>query len=406
MAERYDILIVGGGLVGAAAALGLARIGYSVALFERAAPSTVKGAVQGRLGFDARMIALAPKWKAFLQSFDDAAWHHQGQFERLLAWEELGTAEVCFDAADVGAQQLGFMASMSELQSRLWKLVESADIDVFLGEHIEDINVGVESITLQAAKEVQGSLLIGADGASSRVRDLLNLDRKVRATGQSAIVTVVEVSEHHGNTARQRFLHDGPLALLPLDAEDDRHYVSIVWSQSEVQAQRRAALDEARFCQELTAASEQCLGEVLAADDRFCLPLEQQVSESFAPSSRTLLLGDSARVLHPLAGQGANLGLEDVEALLEVLKTRPGDVGKDDLWRDFSRLRGLRSQSMVAAMEFFSRVYAIDDPTFSWLRNLGVRFVDSFDPVKQVLLKEVLGESLLLRMAEKVKWPI
>ncbi|MCY4278926.1 MAG: FAD-dependent monooxygenase [Gammaproteobacteria bacterium] len=401
MAKRFQVLVVGGGLVGAAAALGIERIGYSVALFERAAPRETRG----RLGFDARMIALAPKWKDFLEVFGDGAWHHHGQFERLLAWEELGTAQVSFDAADVGAAQLGFMASMSDLQTRLWTQVEASSIEVFLGEHIEDIDVGVEHVTIGTGAEVQGSLLISADGASSRVRDLLNLDRTLRPTGQSAIVTVVEVSEHHANTARQRFLHDGPLALLPLDTQDDRHVVSIVWSQSDAQAQRRAALDERAFCEELTDASEGCLGEVRTADERFCLPLEQQVSESFTPSSRTLLLGDSARVLHPLAGQGANLGLEDVEALLEVLQHRPSDPGANRLWRDFSRLRGLRSKSMVAAMSFFRHVYAIDDPTFSWLRNLGVRFVDQFDPVKQLMLKEALGDSLLARMAEKVKWP-
>ncbi len=398
---RFEVLVIGGGLVGAAAALGLERIGYSVALFERAVPREVRG----RLGFDARMIALAPKWKDFLEGFGDGAWHHHGQFERLLAWEELGTAQVSFDAADVGAAQLGFMASMSSLQTRLWQLIEASKIDVRLGEPIEDINVGVDGITLNAGSEVQGSLLIGADGASSRVRDLLNLDRDMRATGQSAIVTVAEVSEHHANTARQRFLHDGPLALLPLDAEDGRHLVSIVWSQSDMQATRRAALNEQDFCAELTDASEGCLGEVRAADERFCLPLEQQVSESFAPSSRTLLLGDSARVLHPLAGQGANLGLEDVEALLEVLKSHLSDPGADHHWRDFSRMRGVRSKSMLAAMSFFRQVYAIDDPTFSWLRNLGVRFVDQFDPIKQLLLKEALGDSLLMRITEKVKWP-
>ena len=399
--SRFDIVVVGGGLVGSAAALGLVRSGYSVALFERKVPKPVTG----RLGFDARMIALAPKWKDFLQAFGDKAWHHQGQFDSLLAWEELGTAQVRFEAVDVGAETLGFMASMSDLQSRLWELVEASNIDVFLGEEITDINVGVDSVTVRAACEVQGSLLIGADGASSRVRDRLGLERTVRPTGQSAIVTVVRTSEHHGNSARQRFLRDGPLAMLPIESVGDAHHVSIVWSQSKAQAERRGALDESAFCEELTEASERCLGAVLAADDRFCLPLEQHVSESFAPASRTILLGDSARVLHPLAGQGANLGLEDVEALLQVLESQPSDVGADHLWRDFSRARGLRSRSMVAAMEFFRQVYAIDDPTFSWLRNVGVRFVDGFEPIKQVLLKEALGESLLMRVAERVRWP-
>ena len=401
MAEpRFDIAVVGGGLVGSAAALGFTRQGYSVVLLERSEPKEIKG----RLGFDPRMLALAPKWKAFIETLAEGAWHQQGAFEHLVAWEELGTAEVSFSAEEADIEHLGFMASMSDLQTRLWKEVESSDIQIILGEEIDDINVGVDSVTLSGTTQIEAKLLIGADGASSRVRDLLQLDRKVRPTGQSAIVTVVQVSEHHANTAYQRFLQDGPLALLPLATQDDQHYVSIVWSQSSREAERRAALDEASFCEELSLASERRLGDVLRCDDRYNLPLEQQVTESFAPGSRTLLLGDSARVIHPLAGQGANLGLEDVEAVLDVLKSHPDDPGGDDLWRHFNQVRLIRSKSMVAAMEIFRRVYAVKDPTFGWLRNLGVRFVDRTDLVKQMLLREALGDSLLLRIAERTKW--
>ncbi len=397
---RFDILVVGGGLVGAAAALGLLRGGYSVGLLERSEPKAIKG----RLGFDPRMLALAPKWKAFLEALGEETWNQQGEFETLLAWEELGTAEVSFSAEEAGRAQLGYMASMSALQTRLWKQVLASDIEVFLAQDIEDINVGVDRVTLSGTTRIEAHLLIGADGASSRVRDLLGLEPQIRPTGQSAIVTVAEVSEHHANTAYQRFLQDGPLALLPLDAEDDQHLVSIVWSQSSGEAERRAALDEAAFCEELSTASECRLGKVLRCDDRYKLPLEQQVTESFAPGSRTLLLGDSARVIHPLAGQGANLGLEDVEALLNVLTSRPDDPGLDNIWRHFNQTRLIRSKSMVTAMEVFRRVYAVKDPTFGWLRNLGVRFVDRTDVIKQMLLREALGESLLLRLAERAKW--
>ena len=401
MAEHsFDTLIVGGGLVGCAAALGLHRLGYSVGLLERSAPKEMLG----RLGFDPRMLALAPKWKPFLESFATSAWSHKGSFDRLCAWEELGTAEVSFSAAEADVECLGFMASMSDLQTRLWSLIEDSDINVFLGEEIEDINVDVDRVNVTGSIDLSAELLIGADGASSKVRDLLHLDTSVRPTGQSAIVTVVEVSEHHKDTAYQRFLHDGPLALLPLASSDSHHYVSIVWSQSSAQADRRAALDEDAFCAELSEASERRLGEVLRCDDRYKLPLEQQVATSHAPGSRTLLLGDSARVIHPLAGQGANLGLEDVEALLDTLTDRPRDPGASDLWKTFSRTRLIRSKTMVAAMEIFRRVYAVDDPTFSWLRNVGVRFVDRADLVKQLFLREALGDSLLIRLAEKMKW--
>lgn len=401
MAEpRFDIVVVGGGLVGSAAALGFSRQGYSVALLERAEPKEFTG----RLGFDPRMLALAPKWKTFIETLAEGAWNHQGAFEHLVAWEELGTAEVSFSAEEANIECLGFMASMSDLQTRLWKAVLASDIHILLGEEIDDINVGVDCVTLGGTTQLQAMMLIGADGASSRVRELLSLDRQVRPTGQSAIVTVVQVSEHHANTACQRFLQDGPLALLPLATQDDQHYVSVVWSQSYAEAERRAALDEASFCEELSVASERRLGDVIRCDDRYNLPLEQQITQSFAPGSRTLLLGDSTRVIHPLAGQGANLGLEDVEAALDLLKSHPDDPGGDDLWRHFNQVRLIRSKSMVAAMEVFRRVYAVKDPTFGWLRNLGVRFVDRTDLIKQILLREALGDSLLLRVAERTKW--
>ena len=397
---HFDIVVVGGGLVGAAAALGLRQHGYSVGLLERSEPKEFKG----RFGFDPRMLALAPKWKSFIESLGDATWNHQGEFKHLVAWEELGTAEVSFSAEEAQMEYLAFMASMSDLQSRLWRQVLASDIHVRLGEEIDDINVGVDQVSLRGATHIEAHLIIGADGASSRVRDLLQLDRQVRPTGQSAIVTVAEVTEHHADTAYQRFLQDGPLALLPLAARDTRHFVSIVWSQSTREAERRTALDEQSFCEELSSASERRLGNVLRCDDRYKLPLEQQVTKSFAPGSRTLLLGDSARVIHPLAGQGANLGLEDVEAMLGVLGSHPEDPGSDDLWRHFSQTRLVRSKAMVTAMEFFRRVYATEDPTFGWLRNLGVRFVDQSDLVKRMLLREALGESLLLRLSERTKW--
>lgn len=395
----FDALIVGGGLVGCAAALGLRRLGYSVALVERSEPKEMPS----RFGFDPRMLALAPKWKPFIESFGESAWAHKGSFRRLCAWEELGTAHISFAAEEAGVEHLGYMASMSDLQARLWALISASDITMFVGEELDDINVGVDQINLKGSVEISTALLIGADGASSKVRDLLHLKTRVRPTGQSAIITVVEVAEHHADTAYQRFLHEGPLAMLPLAAREG-HYVSIVWSQSDAEAERRAALEEAAFCEELGQASERRLGQVLRSDTRYKISLQQQMAPSHIEGSRTLLLGDSARVIHPLAGQGANLGLEDVEALLENLQDHPRDPGVSDHWRGFNRARQLRSKAMVAAMEIFRRVYAIEDPTFSWLRNLGVNFVDRTDLVKQIFLREALGDSLLLRIAEKTKW--
>ena len=159
---------------------------------------------------------------------------------------------------------------------------------------------------------ITARLLIAADGANSSIRAKLGVSAGRFETQQSAIATVVETEHDHGHMAWQCFLKDGPLALLPLPSRDGRFFSSVVWSQTDAVAQQLMALDDAAFIARLAQSIDSRYGAIRAVDKRFSFPLEQLVASSFQPAPRVLLVGDAARVLHPLAGQGVNLGFEDL----------------------------------------------------------------------------------------------
>ena len=233
-------------------------------------------------------------------------------------------------------------------------------------------------------RRVNARLLIAADGANSSIRKHLGVDTGRFETGQAAIATVIETERDHHGCAWQCFLRDGPLALLPLPARDGKFFGSVVWTQSEAAAAARRQLGDAAFSVELERACRAHSGAVRAVDQRFSFPLEQLVASSFQPAARVLLIGDAARVLHPLAGQGVNLGFEDIREIVRVAGRVPAaDLGTSELWRGFVRRRQLRAQLMVRAMDAFASAYRLADPGLQWLRNVTVDLLNKAPPLKR-----------------------
>jgi 2-octaprenylphenol hydroxylase len=190
--------------------------------------------------------------------------------------------------------------------------------------------------------------------------------------------------------AHQCFLPDGPVALLPgLDPQ----LCSVVWSQSPAEAERRRALGDEAFCAELTRATSACLGAIEAVDQRIVFPLNQVLAADLHPAARVLLVGDAAHVLHPLAGLGANLGFEDVRAMLDVLGRLPAaaDPGEARLWTTFARQRRLRARMLLGLMATLQQLYAGGDPWRQWLRNTGVHWLNRVTPVKRQIVVEAMG---------------
>ena len=385
-----DVAVAGGGLVGAALALGLARGGKRVALIDRAVPAYRKGA----LGFDIRTVALNQKSAGLLNEL--TVWRDLDKcpFQRMRVWESLGTREIEFSASEAGHEHLGWIVEVGHLTNDLWEaLAREPKVRTVTGGSIVDVLAAPGNVTVVTdEQDIEAGLLIAADGGQSAVRRLLGVGVEALETGHCALATVVETERAHAGKAVQVFLPEGPLAFLPLPDRQGRHFSAIVWSQPEEMAEARAALDERAFAGELRRAGEDCLGEILAVDARVVFGLTQRIAERFAPCPGVLLAGDAARVLHPLAGQGVNLGFEDVAEVLAVAGSVRGDaLAEPGLWRAYARRRRLRAEILVRAMDAFRMVYGNANPWFGWLRNVGVDLVNAAPALKTQLIKEAMG---------------
>ena len=396
--EQLHIAVVGAGPVGATAALLLIKQGYQVTLVDRQEPQP---GPMG-LGMDIRNVALSPASAQLLKSVGVWPQAYAAPYDTMRIWEHWGTNDLVFDATDVDQSALGWIVQVSPLLAQLWqqlhlRATSNGPLSIVLGQ-VQNIVVPVKTgdkvvLTVEqesAVNHVSVDLVIAADGAESVVRKSLDVPAALIPTGQMALTTVVRTEFAHQNTAWQRFLLDGPLALLPAN---DPHLCSVVWTQSDTSCQRRLALGDDAFCAELQHAFENRLGKVQAAAQRQGFPLRQQLAETAMPHSRVVLIGDALRVVHPLAGLGVNLGFEDIASLLKIIHANPhfllGDPSSQ--LNKFARQRHLRSESMLRALDGLKRLYAQDKPGISWLRNVGVGVFNSQLWLKRQVMREAMG---------------
>ena len=382
---RARVAVIGGGLVGAVTALSLEGLGFPVTLVERQRPTLNKG----DLGIDIRNVALSPGSRTLLdkagvwEGVEVTPYHH------MCIWEQWGTGVVHFDAADAGVTELGWLVEMSPLVCAAWQGIEARPgIDVIEAgvADVQPSDRGVQ-LSFDTGQSRSFDFLIAADGAHSLVRKALGLGVLQQPLDQVAIATVVRTEASHQHTAWQRFLVEGPLAFLPGPHEQ---LCSVVWSQSSAMAERRMQLHDDDFAKEVGFAFEHRLGDILAVDRRFSFPLTQQRVKQCAPHPRVLLIGDAMRVVHPLAGQGVNLGLEDVRNLVEVA-AQHADLAAPGIWQRFARQRQTRSQMMIQVMSALQKIYTNPHPAMSLLRNVGVRSFNAFDGLKRQGMREAMG---------------
>ncbi len=385
--DSFDVLVVGGGLVGASVALGAAALGWRTAIIEQQRPEPGRG----RLGMELRTVALAPTSQALLA--DLGLWREipAVPYRSMRVWEERGAAQLDFAASEVGRAELGWVVEVGVLSAALWRRLEShSDVECLVGEPVADLSPVPGGIAVGVGGgTVRGRLVIAADGAHSAVRERLGVAVREFETDQVAIATVARTARPHGQAACQRFLLEGPLALLPGNSE---RLVSVIWSQPTASAARRQGLGDAGFREELGRASGYCHGEILDVDRRVGFPISQAIGATPHPHGRVLLIGDAARVVHPLAGLGVNLGFEDVAGVLERLRRALGeDPGAAGRWRAFARRRRARGMAMIGFLAGLRAFYGMPQPVAHTVRNLGVRFVDRAGPLKRQLVREALG---------------
>jgi 2-octaprenyl-3-methyl-6-methoxy-1,4-benzoquinol hydroxylase/2-octaprenylphenol hydroxylase len=389
-APALDVAVVGGGMVGAAAALALARAGLSTALLEAHAPAPWSAGAE----VDLRVVGLAPSSVALLEDMD--VWtsirqSRAGAYAHMHVWDAESGATIDFDAASEGRDKLGYIVENSLVQWTLWQALEASGVRRLCPAEVQGFEAREDRIQLELADggTLAAGLLVAADGAASPLRQLAGIGTRGRDYAQRAVVAHVATERPHENTAWQRFRRSGPLALLPLG--DGRS--SLVWSLPEAEAQRVLALDDQAFLDELGLASDFRLGRMLATTRRAAFPLKLQLAERYQ-ADRFVLLGDAAHAVHPLAGQGVNLGLRDVAELRDTLLAarRAGrDIGAAHVLRRYARRR--RSADTLDALGFdaLARIYAWQSPPLVAARGLGVRVLDRLVPLKRRISEHAAG---------------
>ncbi len=388
MALDFDVIVVGGGMVGAAQAAALGQAGFRVALIEVRQPPPFDPAAD----VDLRVSAISGGSQQFLASikaWDAIARQRISAYESMQVWEQTGAGELSFSAADSGLASLGHIVENSLIIDALWQQLDT--VEVICPARIAGLNLEESSaeIKLEEGRVLTSQLVIAADGGNSVTRELAGIGCYGWSYQQRGIVAHVQTQQPHQATAWQRFLPTGPLALLPL--ADGR--CSIVWSASDALATELLDLDDAAFGQRLTEALEGRLGEVSVTSQRAAFPLRMQQAEAYC-APRLALVGDAAHVIHPLAGQGVNLGFGDAAHLLDVLQqTRQAgrDLGEHRRLRRYERARKAEDALMATATDGLNRLYASDNPLIQLGRRQGSRLVNLLTPLKSALIQQAAG---------------
>jgi ubiquinone biosynthesis UbiH/UbiF/VisC/COQ6 family hydroxylase len=386
---RFDVAVVGPGVAGLATALGLAQQGLKVALV---GPRPRIHRPTEEAPFDARIYALAPGSAALLERL--GVWGRVDAsrvcpVERMRVFGDAGD-ELTFDAYAATVERLATIVEESELARVLDAACDYQPaitrIDAsFHGLRAESGEVELE---LDEGRCVAAALLVGADGANSAVRAAAGINTQLKPYHHTALVANFRCERPHLNTAWQWFTDEGIVALLPMAGER----VSLVWSAPEELATRLQLLDPAAFAERVTARSRHVLGALTAIGPVHAFPLRLlTVRRLVGPA--LALVGDAAHVVHPLAGQGLNLGLQDVDALLQAVGGREGfrSAGDDVVLRRYERSRAEPIGLMRFATDGLARLFAIDDPFVRGARNAGMSLVNRLKPLKSRLIRQALG---------------
>tara|TARA_B100001057_G_scaffold154596_1_gene154756 strand:- start:6138 stop:7553 length:1416 start_codon:yes stop_codon:yes gene_type:complete len=404
--REFDVVIAGGGMVGVSLARLLSDLGSSprprkIALIDRIAFDPDKAPLFARpQRYDPRVSALTLASKALFSKL--GIWRHisemrQCPYEEMRVWDAEGTGSVRFQANAVHQPDLGSIVENSVISSALYKgLTEQNNLTYLAPFNLAAVQrdeYGNPQIVSEDGSSICAKLLVAADGANSKIRQLASFATREWDYGHDAIVTTVQTEKAHQATAWQRFMPTGPLAFLPLGGDEEQRHCSIVWSVLTSEAERLMCLPEAQFNEALERAFESKLGRIECSDERFRVPLRQRHATEYFRDG-IVLVGDAAHTIHPLAGQGVNLGFLDVIVLSEELHAglKAGRrVNDKRILERYQCRRKPHNLQMMWAMEGFKHLFAGRTPATVWLRNFGLTQVDGFGPLKNLIARHALG---------------
>lgn len=389
MIQRFDVVIVGGGMVGSALALALARADLRVALLEAAEPPAFDPAQP----HDIRVSAITRASQRVFERLD--AWRGMrtrriSPYQAMEVWDAAGSGVIRFHAEEIGEPDLGHIIENRVIQLALLDGVRRLPaITLFCPAALAGLDVDDRAarVRLDDGRVLEAPLAVGADGARSRLRELAGIEVEIHSYHQQAVTCTVATELPHLATAWQRFLPAGPLAFLPLSDGQ----CSIVWSTGEAHAEEIMALDDAAFREVLGEAFAHRLGTIIDSGSRGAFPLRGSQAGVYV-RPRVALVGDAAHTIHPLAGQGVNLGLMDAATLADVLLGAGGrDLGDLRVLRRYERARRGEDIIMMRAMEGFRALFGNPLPPVQWLRNTGLDVVDRIGPLKRGLIRRAMG---------------
>ncbi len=392
---RYDVLVVGGGVVGLATAAALCRAGFRICVVDAGAPDVANADVGG---YELRVSTLTRGAEHVLTHL--GAWallpHARIQpFFDMRVWDEGSPGELHFSAADVGEPHLGVLAE----NSRVAEALEAVLREVYPGQcdwrrpaKLESLHADVDGVVARVSGEpMEAELIVGADGASSFVRQLMQLDTHVREYDQNAVVANLRLELSHEETAWQRFLSTGPIAMLPLPGD----YGSIVWSTTPDEAAALVTMDTDAFQMRVAEALDGRFGRMVWCSKRVQFPLRRVQAREYV-ATRTVLVGDAAHAIHPLAGQGLNLGIMDAATLSAVL-VEAREAGRSfsgrSTLRRYERWRKAQNVATQNAMDALGWVFGRTARPLRELRGLGVNLVQANTPLRRKLCKLASGVS-------------
>jgi 2-octaprenylphenol hydroxylase len=385
----FDVLVVGAGMVGATLACALGDSRLKVGVLDNRAP-----VAPPRDDHDLRVSAITLASRAMLRNL--GAWDAMPQariarVEAMQVWE--GGCEIEFDAADIGAPCLACIVENSVLQRALVdRLHAFSNVATLWPVEIDTLALADDaaSVTLKDGRRLTARLLVGADGADSALRHAAGVESRQLDMGQKGIVATVRTQQPHANIARQHFLPAGPLAFLPL-AEPNA--CSIVWSADNVRAETLLALDDTGFIAALEQAFGDRLGRVLSVSRRQSFPLALAHARRYS-TTRLALIGDAAHTVHPLAGQGVNLGLLDAATLAETVldaARRGRDIGAPRVLRRYERVRKGDNLGMIATTGGFKYLFGNERPLLRALRGIGLSLTHRLGPLKRAIMRRAAG---------------
>lgn len=373
---NHDVIIVGAGIVGLAFACAIAKSNLRIAVIDKHKPKIYLPTEQ----YDLRVSAITLGSKKILDKLE--VWQHLptsriGFFRNMHVWDGSGDGVIDFNSADIDADTLGYIIENRVLQNALVQ-------QLLTYPNIQFIENSIDTIQHTAA------LLVGADGGESQIRKLAGIELQQRDYHHHALVATVQTTLPHQETAWQRFLPDGILAFLPLAGANQ---CSIVWSTTPAEVQQLLSMDNNNFKKTLAEKFAYQLGDIIDVSERVTFPLQMRHAKKYV-LEKIALIGDAAHTIHPLAGQGVNLGIADAAALAEIILTaqsKKRSIGSLATLRPYERARRSENTIMIATIEAIKQLFSRQELPVQTIRNLGINLTDKITPVKNYLMRRATG---------------